>query len=74
MTPGDNQTPTAPGEHETPPGMPSWVKFLIGALLAVILVAVLAMVLVGGDHGPGRHSGGIHSAPAADEAARGVSL
>lgn len=74
MTPGDNQTPTAPGEHEAPPGMPSWVKLLIGALLAVILLAVLAMVLLGGNHGPGRHSGGMHSAPALDQVARGIGL
>lgn len=74
MAPGDNQTPTSPGEHEAPPGMPSWVKYLLAALLAVILLAVLAMILVGGEHGPGRHGGGMHSAPAAGDVARGASL
>ncbi|MER6974525.1 hypothetical protein ABT304_25945 [Nocardioides sp. NPDC000445] len=74
MAPGDNQTPTASGEHEMPPGMPSWVKLLLGALLAVIVLAVLAMILLGGEHRPGRHGGGMHSAPAAEAAIRGISL
>jgi hypothetical protein len=64
MPTDDSQMSDAAREHEGPPGMPSWVKYLIGALLAVILLAVLAMLVVGGDHGPGRHSGGMHSAPA----------
>lgn len=78
MTNGDNETPSVPvgpgvsGSHEVPPGMPVWVKYLLGALVAVALLAVLAMLLVGGDHGPGRHGAGpgagpgagMHSAPA----------
>jgi hypothetical protein len=38
-----------------PYSTPRWVK--IFALIAVILVllALITMILVGGDHGPGRH-------------------
>jgi hypothetical protein len=66
MATGDDQMPSGASEHEAPPGMPTWVKYLLGALLAVILLAVLAMLVVGGDHGPGRHGSGMHSAPAGD--------
>ena len=52
-----------PVSDDTPPGLPSWVKYLLLGLLAVVLIAVLAMLVVGGDHGPGRH-GGSSSAPA----------
>ena len=39
-------------------GMPRWVKVALGVALAVLLVVVLAMLTgVGGEHGPGRHSG-----------------
>ncbi|MBI2076801.1 MAG: hypothetical protein HYT80_00310 [Euryarchaeota archaeon] len=50
-------------EHETAPKMPVWVKVFIaiGAALAVVAVAA---VLVGGEHGPGRHLGGGDAAPA----------
>ena len=53
----DDQAPStaAHGSAESPPGMPRWVKYLIGALLAVVVAAVLAMLIAGGDHGPGRH-------------------
>lgn len=37
------------------PGLPDWVKmFLIVGVLLVVGMLV-AMVLLGGDHGPGRH-------------------
>lgn len=58
------------GSAESPPGMPRWVKYLIGALLAVVVVAILVMLIAGGDHGPGRHAapaGG--GSPARDAAA-----
>lgn len=71
MTTGDNPKPSVPSDQE-PPGMPSWVKYLLGALLAVALLAVLAMLVIGGDHGPGRHGGGMHSAPAGAEVAQGM--
>lgn len=42
-------------ERPGPPGMPAWVKLLVIAVLVVVVATVLAMVLLGGDHGPGRH-------------------
>ncbi|WP_154402885.1 hypothetical protein [Nocardioides speluncae] len=45
----DTQTP------DRPPGLPPWVKLLaIGVVIAVV-VLVLAMLLVGVEHGPGMH-------------------
>ncbi|MGH3351997.1 MAG: hypothetical protein ACRDPS_15120 [Nocardioides sp.] len=73
MTTGDEPKPTAPSA-DVPPGMPSWVKYLLGALLVVVLLAVLAMFVVGGDHGPGRHGAGMYSALAVDSPAQGKGL
>jgi hypothetical protein len=40
---------------DSPPGVPRWVQ-VMAILLAVVLgLAVLVILLVGGDHGPGRH-------------------
>ena len=41
-------------------GMPRWAK--VTALVAAALVALLVVMVVvgGGDHGPGRHTGGNH--------------
>ena len=51
--------PTGPhGSTDTGPdytGMPGWVKWLV--IVAVVLgVVLLVALLVGGDHGPGRHT------------------
>ena len=50
--------PTAGSRSEAAPpltGMPRWVKgLLIAALVAALLIAA-AMLLLGGEHGPGRH-------------------
>ena len=48
------------------PRAPLWVKIMGGAL-AVLVVLVLVLLLSGGEHGPGRHSGGGSDAPAATE-------
>jgi len=40
--------------------MPKWVRWTLLAVLAVIVILALAAVVIGGDHGPGRHM----SAPA----------
>ena len=61
--PREEQTPMTTDDDQ-PPGVPSWLKYLLAALVAVALLAVLVMVVAGGDHGPGRHSGGQNSAPA----------
>jgi hypothetical protein len=61
-TDGD-QRPIGSSVQDLPPKMPSWVKYLLLGLLAAVVLAVLTMLVVGGEHGPGRH-GGSHSAPA----------
>jgi hypothetical protein len=44
-------------DHESPPGMPRWVKvFGIVAVVVVLLIVVL-LIAGGGSHGPGRHTG-----------------
>jgi hypothetical protein len=42
------------------PGTPRWVKLLGIAALLVVLLVLVVMLAVGGQHGPGRHvpSGG----------------
>ncbi len=67
MTTDDERPRPASPDPETPPGVPLWVKYLVAALVAVVLLAVLAMLVLGGDHGPGRHGGGMHSAPSPAE-------
>ena len=56
MTP-DEPRPEATEQSraDTPPSTPRWVKNLLWALLAVVVVAVLVMLIAGGEHGPGRH-------------------
>lgn len=40
----------------SPPGVPGWVKvFGIVALVLVVLVAIIMVTGIGGEHGPGRH-------------------
>ena len=39
---------------EKPPGVPGWVKISVIVVAILVLVLVVAMV-VGGNHGPGRH-------------------
>lgn len=46
-----------PPESDTAAGTPRWVKvFAIVALVVIVLVVTL--LLIGGNHGPGRHGGG----------------
>jgi hypothetical protein len=50
---GRGDSSEATGEPDAQ-GTPQWVK--VAAIIALVLVAlVLVMLLVGGDHGPGRH-------------------
>lgn len=42
---------------EEPPGVPRWVKLMGLAVVVLVVVAVLVMLLLGGEHGPGRHLG-----------------
>ncbi|WP_351231356.1 hypothetical protein [Streptomyces sp. NPDC002133] len=61
--------PDAPGPDRRPPlgpppGTPRWVKvsgIIVGAL--ILLVVILKVTGLGGEHGPGRHMGaGVQSA------------
>ena len=46
------------------PGIPSWLKvFGIAVVVLIILVVVVVVSGVGGEHGPGRHSGGAGNPP-----------
>ena len=49
-----------PAEHrdaDESGGTPRWVKVSTGIALAVIVVIALVLLLGGGEHGPGRHTG-----------------
>ena len=49
----------ADADHDSPPGMPRWVKvsaIVVGVL--VVLFLVLQLTGIGGEHGPGRHNSG----------------
>ncbi|MGH4014213.1 MAG: hypothetical protein ACRDSL_09850 [Pseudonocardiaceae bacterium] len=51
--------------RRTPPHLPRWVKvsaIIVGVL--VLLVVVLKLTGVGGEHGPGRHISGGDTPPA----------
>jgi hypothetical protein len=50
----DGQGPVQ-GRGESPPGAPRWVKVTAVVVLALALLVVVAL-LVGGEHGPARHS------------------
>ncbi|MGM1060854.1 hypothetical protein [Saccharothrix sp. Mg75] len=57
---GDDTGPSpAPGpDSDTPPGVPRWVKVLAVIAGALILLALIVMLTgLGGEHGPGRHTG-----------------
>lgn len=57
--------PEEPEDSEDPglvgpgcaPGTPRWVKLFGLLALALVVLLVVALIVVGGDHGPGRHSG-----------------
>lgn len=49
------------GEADIPvelPGRPRWVKLSLLVTGAIIVLFVVLQLVVGGDHGPGRHTGG----------------
>jgi hypothetical protein len=54
----ESQEPDNPdGEIAPPPGVPRWVKISGLVVLVVAVVLVVVMLVVGGEHGPGQHSG-----------------
>lgn len=59
LTGDDGEGVSPPG---TPPRVPRWVK--VSAIVAGTLILLVVIVLVtglGGDHGPGRHLGAGHT-------------
>jgi hypothetical protein len=42
-------------EEGSPAGAPRWVK-VVGIIAVVVLLVLGIMMLVGGEHGPGRHA------------------
>lgn len=42
-------------DAEQPPGVPRWLKVSGLVVGVVVLLVVLGMLVLGGDHGPGRH-------------------
>ena len=42
---------------DVPPRLPHWVKLLTLGAVTVVVVLVLVMLFVGGEHGPGMHGG-----------------
>ena len=54
--------------EQASPGTPRWVKTSAVVALVVAVIIVIVMLLSGGEHGPGRHSGGeAPTAPVAEE-------
>lgn len=50
------ERPESSGNVEDhPPGVPRWLKVSGLVVGLVVLLLVVAMLLLGGDHGPGRH-------------------
>ena len=47
--------PGSSQEGSSTTGMPRWVKVFVIVAMALAALAVVAMLVVGGDHGPGRH-------------------
>ena len=47
---------TGSGQHgSSTTGMPRWVKVFLIVAVALAVLAVVAMLVTGGEHGPGRH-------------------
>ena len=49
-----DETEPDSGTEPTYTGMPTWVKWFVVAAFVLAVVVVVAL-LVGGEHGPGRH-------------------
>lgn len=54
---GSAPDPTRERSPDGPPGLPQWVKLLAFGVVIAVVVLVLVMLLVGGEHGPGMHGG-----------------
>ena len=56
MTQAQEPEPTrdAGASSDQPPGVPTWVK-ISAIVVAILVVVVVVAMLMGGNHGPGRH-------------------
>jgi hypothetical protein len=54
---GSAPNPTDDRAPDGPPGLPRWVKLLALGVVMALIVLVIVMLLVGGEHGPGMHGG-----------------
>jgi hypothetical protein len=54
----DPMAPTTAPAAAGPPGMPRWLKLLLLGVVVTLVVMVLVGLVMGGEHGPGRHAGG----------------
>ncbi len=46
--------------EDRPPGIPRWVMVSGIIVISLVLLFVLLEIIIGGDHGPGRHTPGKH--------------
>ena len=61
-------TRSAGAGSDQPPGVPNWVK-ISAIVVAILVVAVIVAMLLGGNHGPGRHMSAPFASAAPLEAA-----
>ena len=62
--PDDHAEPATPASGSS--GTPRWVKISLAVAAVLVVLAIAVMLLGGGEHGPGRHLGGVaptHSTP-----------
>lgn len=52
---GNAPNPRDDPATDRPPGLPHWVKWLALSLVIGMAVLVVAVLLIGGEHGPGIH-------------------
>jgi len=57
MTGRSAPDPTDGRATDGPRGLPRWVRLLALGFVLVVIVLVVTMLPVGGEHGPGRHGG-----------------
>lgn len=50
------------GSEASPPSMPRWVKVAVLVVLVLVAGLVIIMLVAGGEHGPGLHTGAAEAA------------